>query len=108
MTGINKENFVYKSLRPSEIIKSEKKVQRIVNVLKEEYINPFSRELDKSKLYNLSSGIPVPEHLAEMILRPQKRDTMNILHSLKIDLRGITRCFTTPSSFSQYSPESKS
>ena len=32
-------------------------------------INPFSGELDKSQLYNLSSGIPVPEDLAEMILR---------------------------------------
>ena len=36
MTGINQENFVYKSLRPSEIIKSEKKVRRIVKVLQEE------------------------------------------------------------------------
>ena len=49
MTGINQENFVYKSLRPSESIKSEKKVQRIVKVLQEEYINPFSGELDKSQ-----------------------------------------------------------
>ena len=63
MTGINQENFVYKSLRPSEIIKSEQNVQRIVKVLKEEeYINPFSAEL---YLYNLSSGLPVPEDLAE-------------------------------------------
>ena len=40
-----------------------------MKVLQEEYINPFSGELDKSQLYNLSSGIPVPEDLAEMILR---------------------------------------
>ena len=49
MTEINQEIFVYKSLRPSEIIKSEKKVRRIVKILQEEYIDPFSGELDKSQ-----------------------------------------------------------
>ena len=66
---INQENFGYKSLRPKEIIMSEKKVQKIVKALQEEYTNQFSRGLDDSKLYNLSSGILVPEDLAEIILK---------------------------------------
>ena len=97
MTGINQQNFVYKSLRPNEIIKSEKKVRRIVKVLQEEYISPFSGELDKSQLYNLSSGIPVPEDLAEMILRTTEDGHNEYSSFLENRLEGIARCFTTPS-----------
>ena len=95
MTEINQEIFVYKSLRPSEIIKSEKKVGRIVNVLQEEYINPFSGELDKSQLYNLSSGIPVPED-AEMILRTTEDRHNEYSSFLENRLEGDSKMFHNP------------
>ena len=72
MTGIAQENFAHKSLRPSEIIKSEKKVQRIVEVLQDEYINPFDEDLEKNYLYNLSSGIAIQDDLAESILKTKE------------------------------------
>ena len=31
-------------------------VQRVEDILTEEFINPFSNEMDKTKLYNITSG----------------------------------------------------
>ena len=45
-----------KCLRPSEILKSEKMVKNIMNALKTQFLNPFQRDIDKSKLFNLVSG----------------------------------------------------
>ena len=53
------QNRVYSSLRPSRILQSEKAVANVMKVLSEEYINPFHPTLDQSKLFNLSSGIPL-------------------------------------------------
>ena len=58
-----------KSLRPSQILKTESMVTRIINVLKEEYINPFGTELDKTELYHLSSGVPLPDSISYKILK---------------------------------------
>ena len=65
MAGLRDKNHKYKHLRPSEIIRSEKKVRKIINVLTNEYINPFDISEDNSHLYNLSSGVPLPEEIAE-------------------------------------------
>jgi hypothetical protein len=48
-----------KCLRPSEVLKSEKMVENIVNALKTQFLNPFQEDIDKSKLFNLVSGCPV-------------------------------------------------
>ena len=45
-----------KCLRPSEILKSEKMVENIINALKIQFLNPFQEDIDKSKLFNLVSG----------------------------------------------------
>eukprot|EP00112_Aurelia_sp_Birch-Aquarium-sp1_P005855 Seg1662.2 transcript_id=Seg1662.2/GoldUCD/mRNA.D3Y31 product="hypothetical protein" protein_id=Seg1662.2/GoldUCD/D3Y31 len=57
----------YKSNRPSQILKSEKFVENIMNVMTEEYINPFDDSLEKDCLYNLSSGIQVELGIATEI-----------------------------------------
>ena len=44
-------------------------VTRIINVRKEEYINPFGTELDKTELYHLSSGVPLPDSISNKILK---------------------------------------
>ena len=46
-------------MHPSQIIRSENQVKSVVRVLEEEYLNPFSVTLDKSNLYNLSSGVAI-------------------------------------------------
>ena len=64
--GATTKNVVYKSLRPSQILGSEKMVTCVIEVLSE-YLNPFSVSLDEN-LYNLSSGVPVEDELANEIL----------------------------------------
>ena len=64
---MNNPGSIYKSLRPSQILKSEIFVSKIINVLKENYVNPFHSNLDKGLLVNLSSGIAVAEDVSEEI-----------------------------------------
>ena len=40
--------------------------------MKDEYINPFSHDIEKSELYNLSSGVPLHRDIAESILSVRK------------------------------------
>lgn len=44
----------YKSNRPSQILKSEKFVENIMNVMTEEYINPFEDSLEKIVFTNIA------------------------------------------------------
>ena len=67
MAGATSKNLVYKSLRPSQILGSEKMVACVIEVFSEEYVNPFSVSLDEN-LYNLSSGVPIEDELANKIL----------------------------------------
>ena len=68
MVDMKSPNEMYKSLRPSMILKTEKLTERIMKVLKDVYVNPFGEELDKHILYNLSSGVPLPDNISENIL----------------------------------------
>jgi len=62
-----KENKTYKCLRPHEISKEDKMVTKVVEVLQEEYLNPFSPLLG-DELINISSGVPVADETADQIL----------------------------------------
>ena len=66
--GIEKITEVNKSLRPSQISSSEKKVQKLMEVLLDKYINQFGTDLDKAKLVNLRSGAPVDDVVTEILL----------------------------------------
>lgn len=68
MVDMKSSNDMYKSLRPSMILKTEKMAEKVVKVLKDEYVNPFGAELDKHELYNLSSGVPLPGDISDQIL----------------------------------------
>ena len=72
MTGATTKNVVYKSLRPSQILGSEKMVTCVIDVLSEEYLNPFSVSLNEN-LYNLSSSVPVEDELANKILCTEQK-----------------------------------
>ena len=69
MAGVTSSVDIYKALRSSQIITSEGKVSQPVQILENDYINPFSINLKATKLFNLSSGAAVEDHLAEKILR---------------------------------------
>ena len=43
-------------------------MEKITKVMTTKYLNPFDVKLDPDNLYNLSSGVPVEESLAEEIL----------------------------------------
>lgn len=43
------------------IVKTENLTERIMKVLRDEYVNPYD-------LYNLSSGVPLPDNISENIL----------------------------------------
>ena len=55
-------------MRPSQILPSEKKVQKVMEVLLDDYINPFGTDFDKTKLVYLSSGAPLDDAVAETLL----------------------------------------
>ena len=43
-------------------------MSRIIEVLKEEYVNPFDVNIPKEKLVNLSSAVALPDHIVSEIL----------------------------------------
>ena len=55
--GMSGEAYLYNDLRPSRILQTEKAVQSIIKVLREEYINPFDPTIDPNQIVNLSSGV---------------------------------------------------
>ena len=63
-SNLNKqENDPGKCLRESQTKESEKNAPDIVNVMKTDFINPFSTDLDPDKLYNLASGCLLPDDI---------------------------------------------
>ena len=80
-----------KCLRMKEIEKSEKAVQNIKSVLSDDFINPFSSELDTDKLYNLASGRPVTEDIRECLLSYKKRGKRGTSKDISIqrDILGL-------------------
>ena len=57
-----------KTLRPTEITKSNSKVTGVMKSLETQFINPFSPELDKDKLYNLVSGAPTNDSVCKSLI----------------------------------------
>ena len=77
-----------KCLRPTEIQKSERAVKKIMDVLKNTFVNPFSDDLDKEKLYNLSSGCPINETAAECLLSYEERG-QEMMEEFKLRVQGV-------------------
>ena len=69
MTGLDESSSSYKLLRPAQITKSGEKVCKVMDVLENEYVNTFGINIDKTKLVNLSSGVPLKEEVADEILK---------------------------------------
>eukprot|EP00112_Aurelia_sp_Birch-Aquarium-sp1_P017476 Seg4056.1 transcript_id=Seg4056.1/GoldUCD/mRNA.D3Y31 product="hypothetical protein" protein_id=Seg4056.1/GoldUCD/D3Y31 len=71
-----------KYLRPSEIIKSHKMVENIMNFLTTQFMNPFQQDSEKSKLYNLISGYPVEDEICESLLSLEE-DSIDLMKSFE-------------------------
>ena len=54
--GVAHHQSIYKPLRISQIERSESLVSKVVNVLENNFLNPFAIALDGEELVNLSSG----------------------------------------------------
>ena len=62
MTGMSKTTSNPRTCRrPSEVLKSNKIVENIMEALTTQFVNPFDEDLDQSELYNLVSGCPVDD-----------------------------------------------
>ena len=73
MCDIDISSEMYRPSRPSQILHSETRVADITRVLREEYVNPLDINLDKTALFNLSSGVAVPDEIAEVLLSLPKK-----------------------------------
>ena len=68
MCGVGMDRGMYKPMKPSQITKSERDVQKILRVLAEDYINPFGVDFEKEYLVCLNSREPVSDEIANSIL----------------------------------------
>ncbi|MEM7298253.1 MAG: hypothetical protein AAF391_08310 [Bacteroidota bacterium] len=73
MCDLGNDSSIYKQCRPSQITKSEEMVKKVINVLKEEYIDPFGINVEKERLINISSGVPLPSESEEYLLKSEER-----------------------------------
>ena len=58
---MNKSEEMYNAFRPHQIRKSENWTATLAQVISQDFLNPFDCSLDSTKLYNLSSGVPLDE-----------------------------------------------
>ena len=73
--GYGGNSSLSKCLRSNEMNKHERCVMKITNLLENQFINPFSSDLDKSKLYNLVSGNFVQTEVKDCLLTVFERGT---------------------------------
>ena len=66
-TSVGKISKIHKSLRPSEILKDEKLITRVIDVSQYEYINSFSPIHEDDLLVNVSSGVPVGDSTHDIL-----------------------------------------
>ena len=82
--GLGIGSGIYKPVRPSQILKHEKLVLDVMEVLQGHYLNPFEVDIDKGKLFCLSSALPVSEEIS-------KHDSYFMSQSNKILSRVLNR-----------------
>ena len=72
MAGVSREDGCCKQLRPSRVLKPETLVKEVITTFEEVFINPFSVNTESSKLFVLSSGVPVADDVAISMLSIKK------------------------------------
>ena len=85
VTGMDKcSQNPRKCLRSSEIKKYEMDVQRVKDILTEEFINPFSNEMSKTKLYNITSGTYTSNEISKCLLTISERGKIRMVEFKEI------------------------
>ena len=59
---------LYRLLRPSQILQTNERVISVMKVFSEDYIDPFGLFVEKDKLVNVSSGVALPDQIADELL----------------------------------------
>ena len=76
MCGIEKTTqHLRKCLRPTEIVKHNGIVEKIMKTMSQQFTNPFNTSFEKEKLYNLVSGRPVSENISTSLLSATNEGT---------------------------------
>ena len=68
LVRVSREDGCYKLLRSSRVMKSETLVKEVIRTFKEEFISHFSVNTDSTKLFVLSSVVPVADDVAISML----------------------------------------
>ena len=68
LCGLSTDPGIYKPCPPSQILTTEKLVQEVIQMFREDYKNPFDIGIDKNTLANISSGKPLKEEATEFLL----------------------------------------
>ena len=68
LCGLNTDPGIYKPCPPSQILTTEKLVEEVIQIFREDYKNPFDIGIDKNTLANISSGKPLKEEATEFLL----------------------------------------
>ena len=63
----------HKCLREKEMVKSEDRVTRIVTILKDDCLDPFSDAINQSRLFNFASGRPLPLAISNELLTTESK-----------------------------------
>ena len=61
----------HKDLSKTEIRWSQDYVRKTMSAFRN-FINPFDQTMDKSQLYNISSGAPVPDDITQDLLNAER------------------------------------
>ena len=87
---------IYKPARPSQILNDEKLVLEIMEVLQGHYINSFETDIDKDKLFCLSSALPVSEEISEHLLTLHEKGKSQYTEFVKKRLHTNEKLFHEP------------
>ena len=90
LSDIATDAGLYKPLKPSQVLQTNERVNRIVKVLNEDYINPFGLDIEKDSLINVSSGVPQPDAIANDILSIKNVGSLKKIAFLNLNQQSFT------------------
>jgi hypothetical protein len=67
MTGLTSSTDVYKVLRVQQVQRSEMFVTKATEVMENDFLNPFSVNLDRDEVYNIGSGLEFQWNTDELL-----------------------------------------
>lgn len=61
-------------MRPKQVVNSELRITEVIDVIENQYINPFGLDINKDKLINISSGTSWPQNVANEVLNQLEQE----------------------------------